>query len=536
MTDTLTYNLEILSEETNSLAGFVIKISKSDFEILAAFNEQTVDIIPFVNDLRRLLINNNLSNAVISELDSYLYFSVEKNIKSYVFEKISEDKNDYSVFLLLLSNIKENYNKENSALIRKYIMNFNKQINESFSKEFNQAEHVETFKGEWFTRNRELIFSALLESFKDLFFILDENGYIIALNKNGARSLDYSELDMRGRYLLDFVKSDEKQKILELFKIMLSDKGMFEQDVTLIGKYENEIPFHITCTLIEENGKIIGVLGTGNDRSEGNALRNKITELQHRLIENIRLIDIEKSRSDLYKDVLSDLNRLRNDFVSNLSHEFRTPLASIIGFAETLISDKDMPDEMRNEFDEIILHEGKRLAKLINDILELSRYEQGKIELTRTEFNIAALLKSVIDDLTPTIENKGLILSCNFPSSPVKIIADLEKIKMVFNGILNNSIKYTPKGGRITWMIKSFREEIEVICTDTGLGISENEFPYIFHKFYHSSKGSKEYIQNDIDLVFIKQIIDLHKGIIKIQSETNKGTSVLIKLPNKFNY
>ena len=82
-------------------------------------------------------------------------------------------------------------------------------------------------------------------------------------------------------------------------------------------------------------------------------------------------------------------------------------------------------------------------------------------------------------------------------------------------------------------MIKSFREEVEIIIADTGAGISEKEFPYIFHKFYRSAKANKEFIEDDIDLVFIKQIIDLHKGIIKVQSEPDKGTSVLIKLPNK---
>ena len=85
-------------------------------------------------------------------------------------------------------------------------------------------------------------------------------------------------------------------------------------------------------------------------------------------------------------------------------------------------------------------------------------------------------------------------------------------------------------------MIKNFREEIEIIITDTGAGISDKEFPYIFHKFYHSSKGSKEFIENDMDLVFIKQIIDMHRGIIRVQSEPGKGTSVLIKLPKKQKY
>ena len=245
---------------------------------------------------------------------------------------------------------------------------------------------------------------------------------------------------------------------------------------------------------------------------------------------------MKNQESDIYKDILADLNRLRNDFVSNLSHEFRTPLASIIGFAETLLSDKDMPMEMRNEFDEIILQEGKRLAKLINDILELSRYEQGKIELNKTEFDMSELLKSVVEDITPAIENKKLILSCNLPDEPAIVSADKEKIRLVLHGIFNNSIKYTPAKGRISCMVKIFREEVETIITDTGEGIPEKEFPYIFHKFHHSSKGSKDFVDDDMDLVFMKQIIDLHRGIIKVQSEPGKGTSVLFKLPNKLKH
>jgi len=532
MTETLVHNLEILSQTTNTLAGFVLRLSKADFEILASYNEQILDIFPLGNDLRKLYLSNNLNYKNISELESFLFISVENDIKTFVIEKISESE-DFSVFLLLLSNIKENFIKENLSLIRKYTMDFNRQLNNIVSEEFVSGENNLVLHEDWFTRNREYIFTTLLESFNELLFILDENGYIIAINKNGAHSLDYSDLDLRGRHLLDFVKSEDKKVLMEALKVMLSEGNRFEQDVILIGKYENEIPFHINYSLLKVENKIAGMIGTGRNITEEKALRNKVTELQSKLIESTRLINIEKSRSDIYKEVLSDLNKLRNDFVSNLSHEFRTPLASIIGFAETLISDKEMPGEMRKEFDEIILQEGKRLAKLINDILELSRYEQGKIELNKTEFDVSNLLKSVIEDLTPTIENKGLILICNFPLESVRLFADREKIKIVFNGILNNSIKYTPSAGRISCMMKIFREEVEIIFTDTGTGISEKEFPYIFHKFYHSSKGSKVFSENDTDLVFIKQIIDLHKGLIKVQSEKNKGTSVLIKLPYK---
>jgi PAS domain S-box-containing protein len=543
MIDILSHKLEILAEETDTTAGFIIKLSKSGFETLLSFNEQNFDIIPIGNDLRRLYLSNMLNGEKISESDSYLYLSVERDIKSLFIEKINDITNQESIFLLLFSHIKENYTKEKLAAIRKYIKEINKQIKETIIGENigedRAADEISVnsiIRGEWFSKNREMIFSTLLSSYNDLLFVLDENGYILAVSKAGALSLDYSDIDMRGKHLLEFVKTEQKPVLMEALKKTLVTEINLDLEVNLIGKYENEIPFHITCALIKDRDKLVGMLGTGKNLKELNTLKHKNIELFSRLTEASRLIEIEKSRSDIYKDVLADLNRLRNDFVSNLSHEFRTPLASIIGFAETLLSDKDMPEEMRREFDEIILQEGKRLAKLINDILELSRYEQGKIVLNKTDFDISGLLKIIVDDITPTIENKGLILTCSLPKEPAKLVADKEKIRLVLHGILNNSIKYTQSQGRISCMVKNFREEIEVIISDTGTGISEKEFPYIFHKFYHSSKGSKEFIENDIDLVFIKQIIDLHRGVIRVQSEPGKGTTVLIKLPKKLKY
>ena len=542
MIETLNQNLEILTAETSSDAGFIIKLSSSGFEIIVAFNEQNFDIIPLGNDLRRLHLGNILNNEKIAETDSYLYLALEKDIKTFFFEKITDINSQESVYLLLFSGLKQNYSKQKTTVIRKYINEANKQIkalDKIKTGGGGQEEDTSVYnilRGEWFSQNHELFLSTLLNSFNDLLFVLDENGYIIAVSKSGAQSLDFSELDMRGKHLLEFVKFEQKVQLLEELKKTVVTERKLSLDVTFIGKYENEIPFHLICGLIKKDNDIVGMLGIGKNVKDLKTLENKNTNLANRLTEAERLIDIEKSRSDLYKDVLADLNRLRNDFVSNLSHEFRTPLASIIGFAETLLNDKDMPEEMRREFSDIILQEGKRLAKLINDILELSRYEQGKIELNKNEFDICELVKTVVEDITPTIENKRLILTCSLSSEPANLIADKEKVRLILYGIFNNSIKYTSAKGRITCMVKNFREEVEVIISDTGAGISEKEFPYIFHKFYHSSKGSKEFVENDMDLVFMKQIVDLHRGVIRIQSEHGKGTSVLIKLPKKLKY
>ncbi|HEY6906526.1 MAG TPA: hypothetical protein VI230_03620, partial [Ignavibacteriaceae bacterium] len=203
MIDILSLKLENISAETATEAGFLIKLSNSGFETLAAFNENNYDIIPIGNDIRRLYLSNLLSNEKICESDSYLYLSVERDIKSLFIERITDTNSPDSIFLLLFSKIKENYTKENITTIRKYIKEINKQIRESLNQD-NIAEDITRdssvygiLQGEWFSRNRSLIFSSLLNAFNDLLFVLDDNGYILAVSRAGAISMDYSDLDMR---------------------------------------------------------------------------------------------------------------------------------------------------------------------------------------------------------------------------------------------------------------------------------------------------------------------------------------------------
>jgi signal transduction histidine kinase len=217
--------------------------------------------------------------------------------------------------------------------------------------------------------------------------------------------------------------------------------------------------------------------------------------------------------------------------VSNISHELRTPLASIIGFSETISSDLNMPDNMRNEFNEIILNEGKRLAKLINEMLDISRLEGGRIELSESDFDIIKLLEEVIESNREALETKEIILTKELPAEPVIIKGDKEKISKVLNNILNNSVKFTPLKGRIIISALGLYKEIEITISDTGIGIPEKDIPYIFQKFYRVSRPGTEIPGTGLGLVFVKQIVDLHKGFISIQSEVNKGTTVILKLP-----
>ena len=296
------------------------------------------------------------------------------------------------------------------------------------------------------------------------------------------------------------------------------------------NNFEKVNKFQISIKTIRDENKIIGMLGIGKNVTVQRKLENELNDLKPRLVEAERLILLERSRSLNQKIMLEELNRMKSEFVSNISHEMRTPLASIVGFSETIASDPNMPDEMKLEFNLIILNEGKRLAKLINDVLDLSRMETGRIALNKSKINIVKLLQKLIDNNRDSVADKNIALTLEAPYDEIILDADEERLFQALNLVMENSIKFTSNDGRIKVILNNLYKEIEIIISDTGIGIPEKEFPYLFQKFYRVSRVDSDIPGAGMGLVFVKQIVDLHKGLINIQSEPNKGTSVLIKL------
>ena len=259
-------------------------------------------------------------------------------------------------------------------------------------------------------------------------------------------------------------------------------------------------------------------------------IENELSELKPKLVEAERLIALERARSSHQKMMLDEVNQMKSEFVSNISHELRTPLASIVGFSETIASDPNMPVEMRNEFNLIILNEGKRLAKLINDVLDLSRMETGRIVINKSKVNIVKLIQRMINNNRGLVDAKNLSLTTELPSDEIIIEVDEERLLQALDSLMDNAIKFTSEGGRIKVILNNLYREVEIIITDTGIGIPRKDIPFLFQKFYKVNRPDSDIPGAGMGLVFVKQIVDLHKGLINIQSEPNKGTSVLIKL------
>lgn len=370
----------------------------------------------------------------------------------------------------------------------------------------------------------------LIELSEDLIFYLDEKGTIKNINKNGAFLLGYEVSGLIGKYFIEFIKPTARPLLLKAFNQVIDEDKISVLEIPLISKDKIEIPFKFRIKSVLEESQTKIIIGFGKNLSLIKKLEDKVSEMNEQLKETRRIINIERSRSREKISLLEELNKMKTEFVSNISHEFRTPLASIIGFSESIASDPSMLQEHKKEFNEIILSEGKRLAKLINDVLDLTRLEKGETELNKIKFNIVTLLDQVIEKNKLQAKNKGLTFTSELPSEKIIIKGDKERLSQVFNNLFENAIKFTGKGGRISVFTHSFYKEFEVIITDTGIGIQPKDIPYLFQKYYTDGKSIKPAIEKGLGLVFVKHIVDLHNGSISIKSEVNEGTTVIVKL------
>jgi len=378
--------------------------------------------------------------------------------------------------------------------------------------------------------NNEELYS-LLELSSELVFVLDKTGKFNFINKSGAENLSYNVEEIIEKHFFDFISEDFKIKVIEAFKELKSSASEVEFVVALIPKVGIEQTFSFKIKQLTEADELVGVFGIGKNTNEENIYKKKLKDFSSRLTESRRLNIIEKDRAKQKISVLNELNSLKNKFISNVSHELRTPLASIIGFSETVADDENLTLDNAKEFNQIILSESKRLAKFINDILNFSELESEKQKLSKNSVDVISILEKNVTSIKNLCEENNITLTSNLPDSEITIFADEKKLSKAINYLFANAIKFSEENGRIAIEAKEFLKEVEIIISDTGIGIPNEDLPHLFDKFSKIDNEESNLPGTGFSLITVKQIIDLHKGLIYIKSEVNKGTSFIIRLP-----
>ncbi|HWZ94293.1 MAG TPA: ATP-binding protein [Opitutaceae bacterium] len=226
------------------------------------------------------------------------------------------------------------------------------------------------------------------------------------------------------------------------------------------------------------------------------------------------------------------LESVRKDFVANVSHELRTPLSVIKGYIETLVDGRDMPVEDRERFLRTIQRHTERLNSLLEDLLALSRLESINPELHREPTSLSTLITGLVDDYRARPTTAGHNLNFALDPAVSELLIDPLKITQVFENLLENALKYAPRGSHIDISTRLHAHDVEICVRDNGPGIPEGDLPHIFERFYRVDKGrSREKGGTGLGLSIVKHIVQLHGGRVWCESKLGQGTAFFFSLP-----
>ena len=227
------------------------------------------------------------------------------------------------------------------------------------------------------------------------------------------------------------------------------------------------------------------------------------------------------------------LDNMQKELVADVSHELKTPITSIMGYADTLL-EGGYDEETQAKFLNVIASESRRMARLVTDLLTLSRYDSNKKKTQKESFDLGELVKMCQEKLAIEIKKKGHKVNCFVTADVPLVYADKDDIERVVLNILTNSIKYTPDDGEIKIYVGFVYNDAYIKIFDNGIGIPEDDLTRIFERFYRVDKArTREMGGTGLGLSIAKEILDKNGGSIDIKSKVGEGTEVVIRIPTK---
>ncbi len=346
------------------------------------------------------------------------------------------------------------------------------------------------------------VLAVTLSSMGDAVIAVDAQNRITLFNKTAEQLTGWRFEEVRGKpvdNIIKIVNEQTKQPANSPIDSVLESRGIesgSDHDA-LIARTGRECPISATAAPIQRNdGTMAGIV--------------------------MVLRDVSQQR---------EIDRMKSDFISSVSHELRTPLTSIKAYAETMLEDRNMSDEIRREFLQIINEESDRLTNLINGILDISKIESGTIEIVRKPINITSVAKRAAESLEHLAGKKKVRLEIDIAEHLPELTGDENKIYSMITNLINNAIKFTPENGTVSVSAKLVNNELVIKVSDTGMGIPKDDLNKIFSRFYRVHRPGKQIQGTGLGLAIVKEIIMRHDGRIDVESEIDKGSTFTVYLP-----
>ncbi len=337
-------------------------------------------------------------------------------------------------------------------------------------------------------RQQNAILSALVESI----LAVDHQGRLLFLNPSARSLFNLPAEGLTGRPLVEVLRH---RPLTELVEQALLGKPTPSREITLHTPQERIVSLQAVS------------VNYGEGQTGAVVALHDVTELRK-------------------------LEGVRREFVANVSHELKTPLTSIKGYAETLLEGALKDPKNSHDFTKIILDHANNLSRLIDDVLDLSAIEAERVSYLLEPVAPAESIERILKALTPMAKAKNVSLHVDLPKTLPKVLADREKLVQIFMNLLENAVKFNKSGGEVWVSAAAHDDRLSIRIRDTGRGIAPDDLPRIFERFYRGNKDrSHEIPGTGLGLAIVKHLVEAHKGDITVKSTLNEGTIFELSLP-----
>jgi len=265
------------------------------------------------------------------------------------------------------------------------------------------------------------------------------------------------------------------------------------------------------------------------DAELSNVFKLQLKILNENIVEKTYTIEDIKDQNDKIKEA----EKIKTDFLLNMSHSLRTPLNAIIGFSEAL--QMKVFGELNTKQEEYIIdiqNSGKEMLGLVNDILDMSKIEAGAMKVLKTDNDISLLICEAVNIVRSLASKKEIEIINKVPAIPIHVMLDTQKFNQIMYNLLSNAVKFTNKNGYIEVGIKELKDTIQIYVKDNGIGIDKKYHGKIFGKFEQvDSTYANKYASTGLGLTITKELVEMHNGRIWLESKVNNGTTFTVELP-----
>lgn len=377
-------------------------------------------------------------------------------------------------------------------------------INESFGDNADQIAELEYQVKDLqlqikLSQRQKVNAEAIIYSIRDVVLVIDEFGKLLMANEVAGKVFDFDYQNSQYKPIGELIASDKKEFVDFLLQSRKSKAKATKREIEFMVNGQQKTFDCIISCVYDNRKQVSGVVAV--------------------------LHDITREK---------EISQMKNDFVSHVSHELKTPLASITAYSEMLFDGEADDEQTRKEFYSVIQSQAKRLNRLIEDILNVSRIESGLVKIKKEPVSLALLMKEQTEMIKSYAEEKNIevvepsLIVCD------QVYGDKDMISQVIVNLLSNAIKYTRPGGsvKLETEVDETEQIVRVSITDTGVGIPENEIDHVFEKFYRVNKNNKVAKGTGLGLNLVKQIVEkVHNGRVFVKSKIDAGSTFGFEIP-----